>query len=66
MTDAESIASLDARPEPNFLWGDCRAYRVVSNRHAPQYGVNDIVLTDQLGRVLGFVPVPRIREAVSA
>ena len=56
MTDAESIASLDARPEPNFLWGDCRAYRVTSTRHAPRYGCGDIVLTDEYGRVLGFVP----------
>jgi hypothetical protein len=64
MTDAESIASLDAKPEPNFLWGDCRAYRVTSDRHLPRYAAGDVVLTDHLGRVLGFVPAAaRVREA---
>ncbi len=56
MTEAEDIASLDAEFEPGFRWGDCRAYRVTSDRHTPRYGAGDIVLTDQLGRVLGFVP----------
>ena len=57
---------MDTAAEPGFLWGDCRAYRVTSNRHAPQYVAGDIVLTDQLGRLLGFVPVVRIRKAASA
>ena len=66
MTEAENIAALDTAAEPGFLWGDCRAYRVMSNRHAPQYAAGDIVLTDDLSRVLGFVPVARIRETTSA
>ena len=64
MADAENIAGLDAAFEPNFLWGDCRACCVTSNRHTPRYAAGDIVLTDHLGRVLGFVPaVARVREA---
>ena len=66
MTKTENIAALDTAAEPSFLWGNCQAYRVTSNRHAPQYTAGDIVLTDQLGRVLGFVPVDRIRETASA
>jgi hypothetical protein len=56
MTSAENIAGLDVKPEPSFLWGNCRAYRVMSTQHTPHYGPGDIVLTDERGRVLGFVP----------
>jgi hypothetical protein len=56
MANAEHISGVDVVPEPSFLWGACLAYRVTSNRHAPHYHAGDLLLTDERGRVLGFVP----------
>ena len=39
-----------------FVCGDYLGWRVTTNRHAPQYEVGDILLTDREGRVAGHVP----------
>src|SRR5919199_536111 len=61
----ENILDLDVEPVQGLVVGNYLGWRVTTNRHAPQYEIGDILLTDREGRVAGHVSTKDLQDHLS-
>ena len=59
---SENIMGMDVEPVQGLVVGNYLGWRVMANRHAPQYEIGDILLTDREGRVAGHVSAKDMQD----